>query len=263
MPILYPIGQRIRQPPDRLQRRVGARSPGTSRSLGVMRYVVGGYPAGGERSRPALNGKAHASAACCSLFRAVHPARDLAKQLRRLPVSVMLGAQSRDQQMRPAGLEAPASWHRRSVFSLVSVAEDRRFELLRGCPPTRFPIMLPGVHQRSPAFTTVRGLREHEHADAGERRRTGVNETKTETTVMELRPAGPCLRGLEPHALARNLSPKVQSSPVLSYSSHGRLRPVPGWHGIAAGLISGRWTAAPGFLSSLRAGRQGLSLIHI
>lgn len=36
---------------------------------------------------------------------------------------------------------------------------------------------------RSPAFTTVRGLREHEHADAGERRRTGVNETKTETTA--------------------------------------------------------------------------------
>ena len=113
--------------------------------------------------------------------------------------------------MRSAGLQTPACRHYQSVFYLVSVAEDRRFELLRGCPPTRFPIMLPGVHQRSPAFTTVRGLREHEHADAGERRRTGVNETKTETTVMELRPAGPCLRGLEPHALARNLSPKVQS----------------------------------------------------
>jgi hypothetical protein len=37
--------------------------------------------------------------------------------------------------------------------------------------------------QRSPEFTTVRGLSEHENADAGERRRTGVSETKTETTV--------------------------------------------------------------------------------
>ena len=70
----------------RPERRVGARSPGTSRSLTVMPYVVGGYPAGGERSRPAPNGKLHASAACCSLFRAVCPARDLAKQLRRIPV---------------------------------------------------------------------------------------------------------------------------------------------------------------------------------
>ena len=50
-----------------------------------------------DQHRPAqqaLNGKAHASAACCSLFRAVRDARDLAKQLRRLPVSVMLGAQN-------------------------------------------------------------------------------------------------------------------------------------------------------------------------
>src|SRR6516164_5959172 len=52
------------------------------------------YPAGRGRSRPALNSKAHASAACCSLFRAVRDARDLAKQLRRIPVQVMLGVQT-------------------------------------------------------------------------------------------------------------------------------------------------------------------------
>jgi len=59
-----------------------------------------------------------------------------------------------------------------SVFSLVSVAEDRRFELLRGCPNA----LSNDAARRSPPFTTVRGLREHEHADAGERWRTGVNE---------------------------------------------------------------------------------------
>jgi hypothetical protein len=52
----------------------------TLRSLTVMRYVVGGYPAGGERSRQALNGKAHASAACAPPFRPVHDARDQAQQ---------------------------------------------------------------------------------------------------------------------------------------------------------------------------------------
>ena len=34
---------------------------------------------GRGRSRPALNGRVHASAACCSLFRAVRDARDLVK----------------------------------------------------------------------------------------------------------------------------------------------------------------------------------------
>jgi hypothetical protein len=44
---------------------------------------------------------------------------------------------------------------------------------------------------RSPAFTTVRGLREHERVTTGERRRTGVNETKTETGPTGLAwPAG-------------------------------------------------------------------------
>jgi len=62
-------------------RPVGARSPRTSRSLIVMRYVGGEYPAGGERSRPALNGKVHASAACTPPFRPVHDARDQAQQL--------------------------------------------------------------------------------------------------------------------------------------------------------------------------------------
>jgi len=43
-----------------------------------------GYPAGRGRSRPALNGEAHASAACASLFRHVHESCDLAEQLRRI-----------------------------------------------------------------------------------------------------------------------------------------------------------------------------------
>jgi len=45
---------------------------------------LAGYPAGHGRSRPALNGRAHASAACASLFRRVHDSCDLAKQLRRI-----------------------------------------------------------------------------------------------------------------------------------------------------------------------------------
>jgi len=43
---------------------------------------LAGYPAGHGRSRPALNGGAHASAACASLFGRVHESCDLAKQLR-------------------------------------------------------------------------------------------------------------------------------------------------------------------------------------
>jgi len=41
-----------------------------------------------------------------------------------------------------------------SVFLQVSAAEDRRFELLRGCPNT----LSNNADQRSPVFTTVRDL---------------------------------------------------------------------------------------------------------
>src|SRR5262252_8181796 len=81
--------------------------------------------------------------------------------------------------MRPAGLEAPACWRRRSVFSLVSVAEDRRFELLRGCPNT----LSNNAGQRPPpsanCANTIR-------VTTGERWRTGVNETQTETSSLQL-----------------------------------------------------------------------------
>ena len=36
------------------------------------------------------------------------------------------------------------------VHCLVSVAEEARFEPLRGCPQHAFPTMLPGVHRRPP-----------------------------------------------------------------------------------------------------------------
>ena len=55
--------------------------------------------------------------------------------------------------MRPARLETPACRHRRSVFQQVSVAEDRRFELLRGCPQRAFQVC-------ASAFTPVRAVRD-------------------------------------------------------------------------------------------------------
>ena len=119
-------------------RSTGRRAFSWNFSITVMRYVVGGYPAGGERPRPALNGKAHASAACCSLFRAVRDARDLARQLRRMPVQVMLGVQTetKTETLKLRQISTSRQSWRRScwVYLQVSVAEDRRFELLRGCP---------------------------------------------------------------------------------------------------------------------------------
>lgn len=53
---------------------------GTSQSLSVMRPVVGGCPACRERSRPALNDRAHALTACAPPFAAV---RDVSDQDRR------------------------------------------------------------------------------------------------------------------------------------------------------------------------------------
>jgi hypothetical protein len=60
----------------RIYRRLGARSPGTSRSLSAMWSAVARYPAGRERSQPALNGRAHALTACVPPFRVVCDASD-------------------------------------------------------------------------------------------------------------------------------------------------------------------------------------------
>src|SRR5215472_159744 len=84
--------------------------------------------------------------------------------------------------MRPAGLEAPACWHRRSVFpgQCGGGCEIRTRE---GLPPTRFPTMLARVHRRPPpsanCANTIR-------VTTGERWRTGVNETQTETSGLRL-----------------------------------------------------------------------------
>jgi hypothetical protein len=72
---------------------------------------------------------------------------------------------------------------RRSARS--SVAEDRRFELLRGSP-TRVPTMLASVRRKPPpSVTCPDSLR----AAAGERSRTRVNETRTETRPGSRTPA--------------------------------------------------------------------------
>jgi hypothetical protein len=47
-----------------------------------------------------------------------------------------------------------------------------------GLPPTRFPTMLARVHHSPPPSATCPNTT---LVDAGERRRTGVNETETET----------------------------------------------------------------------------------
>jgi hypothetical protein len=51
--------------------------------------------------------------------------------------------------------------------------------------------MLNVVHDRPPTFATCADTI---RVTAGERSRTGVNETKTETTVVELQATGSCLR---------------------------------------------------------------------
>ena len=158
-------------------RRVGARSPRTSRSLTVMRFVLGRYPAGGERSRPALNGKAHAPAACCSLFRAVRDARDLAKQLRRIPVMSDAGRSK----LRPAN-ETSGPRNASPPAPPIGVFPGQRgggceIRTREGLPPTRFPTMLTSVHRRPPPSVACANT---SRVTAGERCRTGMNETKTE-----------------------------------------------------------------------------------
>src|SRR5690349_1681044 len=76
-----------------------------------------------------------------------------------------------------AWLEQPHSHHPRSVAVEVGFepTEDLRLHTLSST-----------AHHRSPPSASVRDLREHDQATTGERWRTGMNETKTETTVVEL-----------------------------------------------------------------------------
>ena len=66
-----------------------------------------------------------------------------------------------------------------SALSQVRMAEDKRFELLRGLHPNT---LSSNAGLCSPASATVRELRKHEAVNVGERLRTGMNETETETT---------------------------------------------------------------------------------
>jgi hypothetical protein len=64
------------------------------------------------------------------------------------------------------------------ALSQVSVAEDRRFELLRACPQNAFQTMRTSVHRRPPPSATSPDTT---RAVTRERRRTQVNDTETET----------------------------------------------------------------------------------
>ena len=50
------------------------------------------------------------------------------------------------------------------------------------------------AERRSRPAAAVRDLRGHDPGDRGERSRTGVNETKSEITVVEIQATGSCLR---------------------------------------------------------------------
>src|SRR6516162_6235366 len=64
------------------------------------------------------------------------------------------------------------------TYRLVRDGGGCEIRTREGLPPTRFPTMLARVHRRPPPFAncanTIR-------ANTGERPRTGVNETETET----------------------------------------------------------------------------------
>ena len=64
------------------------------------------------------------------------------------------------------------------MFLQVSVAEDRRFELLKGCPYT----FSKRAHERSRQAGPVRDLRLSGPPDHAGRPRTQANETTIETT---------------------------------------------------------------------------------
>src|SRR5215472_12606044 len=79
-----------------------------------------------------------------------------------------------------------------------------------GLPPNT---LSNNAARRSPAFTAVRGLREHEHADAGERLRTGVSETKTETSHCPLLQIAVLLGPSKARARGRGRHPGSGSCP--------------------------------------------------
>ena len=126
---------------------------------------------------PALNGRAHASAACAPPFTPVRGARDQGQQLRLL----LGGGPASGLQMSPSN-EPTGPRHDRVLAASTGVLAGQRgagceIRTREGLPPTRFPTMLASVHRRPPpsanCANTIR-------VATGERRRTGMNETKTE-----------------------------------------------------------------------------------
>jgi hypothetical protein len=82
--------------------------------------------------------------------------------------------------MSPLDTLSPLASGHSPMFLQVSVAEDRRFELLRGCPQHAFQqccIAFTGVHRRPPpSASRANTIR----VTTGERPRTWMNEPKTE-----------------------------------------------------------------------------------
>jgi hypothetical protein len=122
--------------------------------------------------------QAHALAACAPPFTPVRGARDQGQQLRLL----LGGGSARGLQMSPSNEPTGPRRDRLLAASTGVLAGQRgggcEIRTREGLPPTRFPTMLASVHRRPPpsanCTNTIR-------ANTGERSRTGVNETETET----------------------------------------------------------------------------------
>ena len=116
--------------------------------------------------------------------------------------------------MRLCSLAGPGRTHDLGLcIAWSEMAEDARFELARGCPPTRFPTMLTSVHQGSPPSVT---WPDRNWWGLGGRPRTQANETIFETS----RPAGR-------HQQPRNIIEREQlrrRSPLPSQHSVARAR---------------------------------------
>src|ERR1019366_886855 len=127
--------------------------------------------------------------------------------------------------MNPRHRQAPVVRRPGPVFPQVDVAEDRRFELLRGCPNT----LSKCAHQRPPQAGTVRDVRLSVPADSAGRPRTHANETTIETTS---RPTALKLVGQAPPPLSCADRLRAATDPLAWRSSariiHPWLRSLPG-----------------------------------
>src|SRR6266496_1520965 len=93
--------------------------------------------------------------------------------------------------MRPSN-EPTEAWGARLLAVGTGVLADQRgggceIRTREGLPPTRFPTMLTSVHRRPPPSVTCPNMT---GTVAGERRRTGVNETRTESSGLRRRRLG-------------------------------------------------------------------------